>query len=194
MPKKTVSPICRPVYPTPAALITSCDEDGRPNIITLGETFNVSIETPVIIGIAVRQGRYSYEIITRTREFVVNLPDESIVRQVDLCGTVSGRKADKFKETGLTPLPASVVKAPLIAECPVNVECKLLSVATVGDHDLLLGEAVAMHADEDVLNAEGRVDPAKLKPVIFMTWEYYGIGKYLETAGYSRRDKRARKA
>jgi len=86
----------RPVYPSPAALITSVSEDGCPNIITLGEVFNVSISDPVILGIAIAKPRYSHELITATREYVVNLPTSSMVETVDRCGSVSGRDVDKF--------------------------------------------------------------------------------------------------
>ena len=138
----------RPVYPTPAALITSISEDGTPNIITLGEVFNVSLGKPTIAGIAVRKATYSHGLISQSGEFAINLPTTKLIDQVDYCGCVSGRQADKFAESGLTAVSAVHIRPPLIEECPVNLECKVLSIQEVGDHDLFLGEVLEVHADE----------------------------------------------
>ena len=161
MAKVQVTPN-RPVYPTPAGLVTSADEEGNPNIITLGEIFNISIADPVILGIAIRKVTYSHKLISKTREYVVNLPTAAIIDKVRYCGSVSGSDVDKFKESGLTPLPAKVVRPPLIAECPVNVECKVLDILEIGDHDLFLGEAVAQHVSEGVLDENGKIVTDKL--------------------------------
>lgn len=170
----------RPVYPTPAALITCADEQGRPNVLTLGETFNISISRPVILGIAIRKSRYSHELISRTGEYVVNLPTQAIAEQVWRCGSISGRDVDKFAATGLTPLPAAVVKAPLIAECPINVECRVTGIQVIGDHDLFLGEAVAQHVDDECLDAEGRILVEKLDGFAFVLGEFWTLGQKME--------------
>lgn len=178
MNKKQVLP-SRPVYPTPAALITSVDAQGRPNIITLGEVFNISIAEPVILGIAIRKERYSHALISQTREYVVNLPTCAIARAVWQCGSVSGRKVDKFARTGLTPLPAAVVRPPLIAECPVNIECQVIDIQVIGDHDLFLGRAVAQHVDEAVLGPDGRIEVAKLDSFALVQGEFWSLGRRL---------------
>lgn len=170
----------RPVYPTPAALITCADEQGRPNLLTLGETFNISIARPVILGIAIRKSRYSHELISRTAEYVVNLPTRAIAEQVWHCGRVSGRDVDKFAATGLTPLPAAVVKAPLIAECPINVECRVTGIQVIGDHDLFLGEVVAQHVNGECLDAEGRILVEKLDGFAFVLGEFWTLGHKME--------------
>ena len=181
--KVTLAKCHRPIYPTPAALVTSVSVDGRPNIITLGEVFNISIESPVILGIAVRPQRYSYELISATGEFVVNLPTTEIADKVTMCGRCSGRRVDKFALTGLTPLPAKFVKAPLIAECPVNVECRVLGITRIGDHDLFTGEALAQHVDDDILRPDGSIDPGRLRAFAFMLGEYHVIGERLPGEG-----------
>jgi flavin reductase (DIM6/NTAB) family NADH-FMN oxidoreductase RutF len=169
------------VYPTPAGLITSADASGKPNIITLGEVFNISISRPVILGIAVRKARYSHGLISQTREYVVNLPTQEIAEQVLACGRMSGRTVDdKFVETGLTPLLAAVVKPPLIAECPVNIECKVIGIQEIGDHDLFLGEAVAQHVDETVLDDEGRIRVDRLNGFAFVLSEFWTFGQKIE--------------
>ena len=181
MAKVSIDPF-RSVYPTPAALVTSVAADGKPNIITLGEVFNVSLRTPPVVGLAIRKATYSHGLIAASREFVVNLPREAILRQTDLCGTRTGRSVDKFALTGLTALPASRVRPPLIEECPVNIECRLLSIHEVGDHDLFLGEVLAVHADESVLDEKGRPDPGKLGAFCVMfnsgnPGEYWSLGR-----------------
>jgi flavin reductase (DIM6/NTAB) family NADH-FMN oxidoreductase RutF len=181
MPKVQIRPN-RPVYPTPAALITCADEAGAPNILTLGETFNISISRPVILGIAIRKSRYSHTLISRTREFVVNLPTAAIADHVWYCGRTSGRNVDKFEETGLTPIPASVVRAPLIAECPVNVECRVTGIQEIGDHDLFLGEAVAQHVDESLLDQAGKIQVEKLNGFAFVLDEFWTFGHQLKRA------------
>lgn len=188
MKKRLVKPF-RPVYPSPAALVTSVSEDGDPNIITLGEVFNISIGVglhPVILGIAIAKPRYSHELIAATREFVVNFPTAQMVKIVDLVGTVSGRDVDKFAEYGLTPVPARHVQPPLIAECPLNVECRVLSIQEVGDHDLFLGEVLAEHVAEEALDEHGRVQVDKLDFLCYLHNEYWSCGQRLGRHGFSR--------
>lgn len=185
MPKREVKPF-RPVYPSPAALVTSVDAEGRPNIITLGEVFNISIAEPVIVGIAIAKPRYSHELISATREYVVNLPSSGLVRKVDRCGTCSGRDVDKFGEIGLTPLPATRVGPPLIGECPVNCECRVIGIQEIGDHDLFLGEVVAEHADESVLDERGRIRGELLDPLCYLNGEYWTAGGKLGLHGFTR--------
>ena len=186
MPKRQIAAI-RPVYPSPAALITSVAADGSPNIVTLGECFNVSIRRPVIMGIAIRTATYSHGLIRQQGEFVINLPTAALVEKVDAVGMVSGRECDKFERIGLTPLPAEQVAPPLIAECPVNLECRVLSEQAVGDHQLFLGEVLVQHVDEDKLRADGRPDPQKADMLIFAEDAYFSAGRMLGRLGMSRR-------
>ena len=190
MSKVQIKPF-RPIYPTPAGLITSIAPDGRANIITLGEIFNLSLRSPTIVGIAIRKATYSHGLIAQSGEYVVNLPTTRILEEVDRCGSVSGRKVDKFAAFGLTPLPAAVVKPPLIAECPVNVECRVIGMEEVGDHDLFKGEVVAAHVDEDLLDERGRICLDRLDVVCFMHsfdlhGEYWSLGRKLGDLWFTR--------
>jgi flavin reductase (DIM6/NTAB) family NADH-FMN oxidoreductase RutF len=185
MKKRRIRPY-RPVYPSPAALITSVDRNGIPNIITLGEVFNISISKPVIVGIAIRPATYSHALISESQEYVINLPTTRLLAQVDGCGSISGRdQINKFEAFGLTPLPADEVAPPLIAECPVNIECKVISRQTVGDHDLFLGEVVAVHVDEDKLDESETILTEKLDMLVYVTGEYWSVGKRLERLRFS---------
>jgi flavin reductase (DIM6/NTAB) family NADH-FMN oxidoreductase RutF len=187
MAKRRVDPF-RSVYPTPAALITSVSAEGKPNIIALGEVFNVSLRRPPIVGIAVRTATYSHGLISSSREFVINFPTAAMTRETEICGSSSGRDTDKFAASGLTPEPASTVRPPLIAECPVSLECRVVEIRETGDHDLFLAEVLAAHADERLLDAAGQVLPERLDPLIFMLnfghpGEYWSLGRKLGERG-----------
>ena len=114
-----------------------------------------------------------------------------MINEVDYCGTKSGRNVDKFAETGLTPEPAIHVKPPLIKECPVNLECKVLGVVSLGSHDLFIGDVLVMHAEEDVILDEerGRIDPVKARGVIFAMNGYWSFGEKIEAMGFVRKKK-----
>lgn len=181
----------RPVSPTPAGLITSIDSKGKANIIVLGEVFNLGLSEPCIVGLAIRKNRYSYNLIKDSGCFTVNLPRASQVKQVDLCGTTTGRNTDKFALCGFTPLKSDYIAAPLIAECPVNMECELVSIQETGDHDLFMGKVLIVHADDEVLDNQGRVTPARLDTLVFMNnlnhpAEYWSLGKKIGDMGCSR--------
>jgi len=185
MHRQIIDPF-RPIYPGPAGLVTSVSADGTPNIITLAEIFNISIAKPVIVGIAIHKARYSHELISTAREFVVNLPTTDIVAAVDRCGSASGRDVDKFAASGLTPLPADKVSAPLIAQCPVNIECRVIGIQEIGDHDLFLGEAVVVHADTAVLDGAGKVVAERLRTLVYQQGEYWSAGTKLGQHGFTR--------
>lgn len=193
MAKLQIKPF-RPVSPTPAGLIVSVDSDGKPNIITLGEVFNLGLSEPAITGIAIRKSRYSHGLIRSSGCFTVNLLHTGMVREVDACGVVSGKDHDKFKENGLTPLPSRHIPAPIIEECPVNIECELCGLLETGDHDLFMGRVLEVHVDEEVLDSEGRVDPAKLNTLVFMLnhnhkGEYWSLGEKIADMYFTRERK-----
>jgi len=189
MQKTKIDVPFRPVYPSPAGLVVSIDENKKPNVMTAGEIFNIGLKEPSIIGIALRKATYTHSLIVKSGQFTVNLPTAAILDKVDLVGTCSGRDGrDKFAEFGLTPLKSSVLDAPIIAECPVNLECKMLNVSEVGDHDLFLGEVVAMHVDSDKLGENQRILIEKVDGFLFAEWGYYRFGEKLGDLYFSRKD------
>jgi flavin reductase (DIM6/NTAB) family NADH-FMN oxidoreductase RutF len=116
------------------------------NIITLAMVHIFSFNPP-LVGIGVAPSRYSYELLKRHREFAVNIPTRHLLGVVSFCGEESGRTCDKFKETGLTADPATRVGAPLISQCPVSLECRLVQEIETGDHTWFIGEVLAAHGD-----------------------------------------------
>jgi len=174
------------LFPCPVVLVTCVDSDGKPNIITLAWAGTVCSEPPMI-GLGIRPSRYSHGLIENSREFVVNIPTTKILKETDYCGVTSGRDTDKFSETKLTPEQADKVEAPLIRECPVNIECILKSIVPLGAHDLFLGEIIQVHIDKDILDEEGSIDFKKAAPFVYNVGEYWNLNKKIGTYGYSKR-------
>lgn len=174
------------LFPTPTAMVSCAAEDGAPNIITIAWVGVVCSEPPVL-SVSIRPGRYSHGLIKKSGEFVVNIPREGQIRELDFCGVASGREVDKFRELGLTPVPGSEVAAPLIKECPVNLECRVIEIKSLGTHDLFLAEIVSAHMDEEVLNEKGAIDIAKLSPIAYcpQASQYWSLKEEIGTYGFT---------
>lgn len=171
--------------PVPVVLV-SCGHGDEANIITIAWT-GILCSKPPYLGIGVRPSRHSYGLIQETREFVVNIPGEGLLKEVEHCGFVSGRDEDKFDTSGLSPLPGSGVKTPIIAECPINIECLVSEVLPLGSHDLFVGHVVAVQFSEEILDEKERVDNSKLKPILFTSDQYWGMGDLLGDFGFSQK-------
>ena len=171
-------------YSYPFVLVTCADEEGKPNIIAIGASAPCSYNPPTI-GIAVALQRYSHGLIAGRGEFGVNIPRAADLEKADLCGCVSGRDTDKFAAAGFTAIPGRAIAVPMIAECPVNLECRLVHTANLGSHDWFIGEVVSARADADVVTGEGQVDRDRIDGV-FSTWgQYYAPGRKLERWGFA---------
>jgi len=155
----------RLMHPRLVVLVSCVDEAGKANVITLAWSMPVSINPPVV-AISVAPKRYSHQLIEKTKEFVVNVPTMDIVRETLFCGRRSGKTYDKFKETGLTPLPAKMIQAPIIKECVAHLECRLQQQITIGDHTLFIGRVLTAYADDGVFDE--KFDLKKVKPVYHM--------------------------
>ena len=153
------------LYPVPVVLVSCGDIKSNPNIITIGWT-GIVCSDPPMVSISIRPHRHSAAIIKESREFVINIPTEDMLEKTDKCGVVSGRDHDKFGEIGLTPVPASEIKAPLIEECPVNLECVVKDIRSLGAHDLYIAEVVAASADEGIVQ-EGKISVSRARPLVF---------------------------
>ena len=177
--------------PVPTVLV-SCGHGERANIISIAWIGTLCSKPPQL-GIGVRPNRHSHGLIQETGEFVVNIPGEGLIDEVEYCGFVSGRDVDKFAVRGLTPVPGSKMQTPIIAECPINVECRVSHTLSLGSHDLFVGEVVAVQFSQDVLDEQGRVDDAKLKPILYTGSEYWGLGSFIGRFGFSKQSPALRK-
>jgi flavin reductase (DIM6/NTAB) family NADH-FMN oxidoreductase RutF len=122
-----------------------------------------------MLSISVTPQRFSYIIIKKSGEFVVNMTSERNLHETDFCGNRSGRDYDKFAELNLTPLPGKIVSVPLIKECPINLECQVKQSHLLGSHEMFIAEIVAVHIDPDKLNSNGRPDIDKILPLVYCT-------------------------
>jgi len=188
MPDKVaLTPSLAHIHAWSLVLATCADEQGRPNIITLGAASPCSARPPTI-GLAVAPARYSHGLIKERGEFGANIPRRADLERADLCGCVSGREVDKFAETGFTPMPAEKISVPLIAECPINFECRLVHTVELGSHDWFIGEIVAVHADADILNeAHTRIDLDKFDGVLCAFSHYVEQGPTIAGWGFAAR-------
>jgi len=172
------------IYPVPAALISCGDYDGESNLITVAWTGTICTNPPMTY-ISLRQNRYSYKIIENCKEFVLNLTTEDMVKAVDFCGVKSGRDVDKIKETGLSLERATIVKAPMVKESPISIECVVKEIKKLGSHDMFIAEVVAVNVDDKYIDANNRFNLDQSKPICYSHGKYFGIGCELGTFGYS---------
>lgn len=177
------------LVPLPAVMVSCQAEGERPNIITISWIGIVNSEPPML-SISIQPKRFSFNMVKESGQFVVNLTSERNLHAADFCGNRSGRDHDKFKELGLTPLPAQKIKAPLIKECPINLECIVRNSIHLGTHEMFIAEIVTVHIDEDMLGTDGRPDIDKIKPLAYCpaAREYRGglihiLARYGQAAG-----------
>lgn len=178
--------------PEPAVLV-SCGSLEKPNLITVGWCGTICTQ-PSMVSISIRPERYSHHLIKESGEFVINLTTEKLVRATDWCGVKSGRDVDKFAACGLTAAAASKVGAPLLAESPLNMECRVTQIIPLGSHDLFLAEVVACDVEESLLDEKGKLCLDKAGLIAYSHGEYFALGKQLGTFGYSVRKKPLRAA
>ena len=178
------------IYPLPAVLVSCGETDGEQNLFTVAWTGTVCTNPPMCY-ISVRSERHSYEIIKRTGEFVINLTNSKLSRATDWCGVRSGRDYDKFAEMGLTAEAAAVVKAPVVAESPVAIECRVKQIIPLGSHDMFLADVVNVLVDEEYINPEtGKLELERADMITYSHGEYFRLGEAIGHFGWSVRKKK----
>lgn len=175
--------------PVPPVLV-SCGQGENANLITVAWAGTICTQPPRV-SISVRPSRHSYNLIKESGEFVLNLPTERLARAVDWCGVKSGRDVNKFEAMHLTAAPASKVSCPILAESPVNLECKVFDVIPLGSHDLFLADVVAVNASEELLDADGKLHLEKAGLLAYAHGSYFALGKQMGTFGWTVRKKPA---
>ncbi|MGE5341823.1 MAG: flavin reductase family protein [Candidatus Omnitrophota bacterium] len=184
------------LFPLPVVMVTCGDMDAdnnHCNIITIAWT-GITCSDPPMCYISVRPERHSYSLIEKHREFGINLTTADLAFATDWCGVKSGKDVDKFKEMNLTPFRGSVINAPLIAESPVNLECRVTDIRPLGTHHMFLAEIVAVHGSQAFLNAEtGAFDLARAHPICYSHGKYYQSGSFIGKFGFSVEKKKKKK-
>ena len=169
--------------PTPPVMV-SCGDAEHHNILTVAWTGILNTVPPKTY-IAVRPRRHSHGILSKQREFVLNLTPSTLVRAADYCGMYTGAQMDKFAACSLTPLYVEEIAAPLIAECPLSLCCRVTDVMPMGSHDLFFADIVAVYANGELLDAKGKLHMERADLAAYVHGEYFALGKRLGTFGFS---------
>lgn len=174
--------------PAPAALVT-CGTVEQPNVLTVAWTGIIN-SVPPMTYVSIRPERFSHHLIEESKEFVINVTTAELTRAADFCGVRSGKDTDKFAEMKLTAIEASAVKAPLIDQSPISLECKVKEIKRLGSHDMFIAEIVAVDVDEKYIDEKGKLDLRKAGVMFYSHGEYFAQGKKLGQMGYTVRKKR----
>lgn len=180
------------IYPLPAVMVSCGENPEEYNIITIAWTGTINSDPPMCY-ISVRPGRHSYDIIKRTGEYVINLTTEKLARATDWCGCRSGRKYDKWKEMNLTPAPAKIVKAPIIEESPVNIECRVKDIVDLGTHHMFVSDVLSVSVDDTYMNEDQAFSFSKANPLVYSHGHYFGMGEKIGKFGWSVEKKKKKK-
>lgn len=173
------------LYPAPPVLVSCGGFQGwKENLITIAWAGNVCSDPPML-SISVRPERYSFGIIRATGEFVVNVPSLKHARAVDWCGVVSGRGEDKFARIKLTPGRALKVRAPIVQECPINIECLVRKTLELGSHTMFIAEVLAVQVSAGLIDGRGRFNIEKEGLLAFVHGHYFALGRRLGGFGFS---------
>jgi len=170
-------------FPTPAWIVGTYDEDGKPNVMTAAWG-GICCSKPPCVYVSLRQATYTYGNIVRRKAYTVSIASEANVKETDYFGVVSGRDVDKLSAAGLTPVKSDLVDAPYVKEFPLVLECRLIRMLGVGLHTLFVGEIMDVKVDPSILDEKHVPDIEKLRPIIYSPGKqvYHGVGKYLGQA------------
>ena len=177
------------LYPVPAVLVSCQNKAGESNMLTVAWAGTICSD-PAMLSISVRKSRASHAMLLESGEFVVNLPTERIVKELDKAGVISGKNKDKWDLLHFHPVKGKFIETPMISECPVNIECKITQVLELGSHDLFLAKVLAVHVESELLDSKGRLQLEKAKLLCYSHGQYYSLGKSLGSFGFSVRKKK----
>jgi len=170
------------LFPNPVVLVGAI-VDGKPNFSTYAWC-GITSGNPPTISVGVQHHRYTLKGIHQNMTFSVNVPSDDMIKETDYCGIVSGAATDKIKDCGFKVFYGTLDSAPLIEQCPINLECEVLHILNLGSHSHVIGKIVETHASEDCLT-DGKPDIVKIKPLIYSrgtTARYNAVGKVLADA------------
>jgi flavin reductase (DIM6/NTAB) family NADH-FMN oxidoreductase RutF len=160
--------------PVPVVLITSRNKEGKENVFTVGWTGTVCTRPPML-SISIRPERLSYEYITESMEFIVNLPSSKMAKALDYCGVKSGRKFDKIKDMNFSMKEGTMVNVPYIDDCPVTIECKVRKIVKLGSHDMFIADVLSSHINENLIDDKGKIHFEKANLISYSHGEYFKL-------------------
>ena len=164
-------------YPNPVWCVGSYDKQGKPNVMTIAWG-GICCSKPPAVTISLRKATYTYGNIMDRKAYTISIPSNKYVQEVDYFGMASGKREDKFKTTGLTPVKSDLVDAPYVKEFSMVLECQLIHTYEIGLHTQFIGKILDVKVDETVLNNEGLPDMEKVAPFIYggEIQKYFRIG------------------
>jgi flavin reductase (DIM6/NTAB) family NADH-FMN oxidoreductase RutF len=171
------------LYPLPAVMV-SCGTMEESNILTVAWTGTICTD-PAMTYISIRPERYSYDIIKKSGEFVINLTTKDLAFATDWCGVKCGKDVDKFKEMKLTKEKANFVSCPLIKESPVSIECKVEEIKELGSHHMFIAKVLSVDIDDRYLDENSRFCFEKASPIAYSHGQYFALGELIGKFGYS---------
>lgn len=145
------------LQPAPKVLVSCRGLDGEDNVLAVGYCGNCSYAPPMIM-VGIVPSRYSYKMIKESGCFVVNIVDESYKKEFDYLGKISKRDSDKLKDMNINVENGIVVNAPILSDCPINIECTVVDSIMTGSHEMFIGKVEYVHADTKIVNEEGNID------------------------------------
>lgn len=171
--------------PVPVVLVTCKNLEGKENVFTVAWTGTICSRPPML-SISIRPERLSYDYIKETKEFIINLPTVKQTKATDYCGVKSGRTNDKIKEMGFTMIKGENVECSYIAECPVNIECRVREIISLGSHDMFIADVLSSHINDDLIDDKNKIHFEWADLIAYSHGEYFpiprtAIGKF----GYS---------
>lgn len=171
------------IFPTPVWCVGSYDTHGNPNVMTIAWG-GICCSQPPCVTISLRKATYTYGNIMARRAYTLSVPSVDHVQEADYFGMASGRKVNKFKEVGLTPVKADLVDAPYVGEFPMILECRVIHHYEIGLHTHFVGEILDVKVDEGVLSDDGMPDIEKVRPFVFSpdVYRYHRIGSLVGKA------------
>jgi flavin reductase (DIM6/NTAB) family NADH-FMN oxidoreductase RutF len=182
------------IYPLPAVMVSCGSSPEEYNILTVSWTGTICTD-PAMCYISVRPSRHSYSIIKKNGGFVINLSTAALAFATDWCGVRSGREFDKFREMNLTPVGATRIKAPMIKESPVNIECVVKEIKELGTHHMFISEVVAVNADKKYYDEKtGLFRLNDARPLCYLHGNYYLTGEFVGKFGFSVKKKKKKQA
>jgi len=166
------------IYPMPTLLV-GANVDGKPNFMTVAWG-NIANAQPPMASVAIRAGRHTRAGIEQNKTFSINIPSADLVREADYCGIVSGAKVNKVQACQFTVFYGKLGTAPMIEQCPINLECSVQHSLKLGSHVLYVGRIEEVHASSDCLT-DGRLDRDKAKPLAYtgdLSEAYHTMGEF----------------
>ena len=167
------------LYPMPAVLV-GANVNEKANFMTAAWC-GIASQKPPAVSVAIRKNRYTLEGIRVNEMFSINVPSSTMVKETDYCGLYSGKDNDKSQIFRV--FYGTLKTAPLIRECPVNLECKVIHYLDMGSHILVIGEIIETYIT-DRCQDQGKTDTKKIDPLIYIpgTREYHRLGEAIATA------------